>query len=581
MDQFIAQILAQLDTKQAESELQALTKDRDIKLKVIVDTNGNIDFTKNLQKSFSGIQTIAQKNGNDAGKAYKTALQTQIESMAKTQRNAFSEPLNNMTKQEKSYTDWWEKALKTQEKRNKVFSQLDATNASNKTLTWLKNNSKAAKEYGDVLVDLANKQKLATNYDDLKNYTKQVNSITNEAKSLGLTGKSFINEFERGFKKIFEFSYTYGAIQKVEDAIVNSITELKDINSIITEISKTSDMTDSQLKELGSNSFDKASQFGKKASDYLYGVQEMNRSGFYGKKGTALSELSLLGQAAGDMSAEVSNSYLLATNAAYEYQGSVEKLTAVLDGQNMITNKNSVAMIDMAQATSKASSMAAQTGIQIDELSAIIGTAVSRTKQNGNEIGTSLKSLFVNLQDTSNKKIVETFNQLGISQTKFVNGATQLKTPIELLRELADAYNNLEDGSTLKADVLRNIGNKRQANVLAAILGGIGSGDYDKMLQEYSQGTGSAAKEAEKSANNWEGSINRLSNACTELISNFANSDSITTVINALASLTNGVDNLVGALGSISTIGGIAGAILGSKDAGKFYLLCGKCARFA
>ena len=175
---------------------------------------------------------------------------------------------------------------------------------------------------------------------------------------------------------------------------------------------------------------------------------------------------------------------------------------------------------------------------------AIIGTAVARTKQNGNVIGTSLKSLFVNLQDTSNEKIVDTFDALGISQTKFINGSEQLKTPIELLKELAVAYNNLPEGSVLKADVLRNIGQKRQANVLSAILGGISSGDYDKMISDYSQGGGSAMVEAEKSAENLTGKLNELSNSWTEFISKFAQTDTLKGGISFLNEIVSGMTDL-------------------------------------
>ena len=275
------------------------------------------------------------------------------------------------------------------------------------------------------------------------------------------------------------------------------------------------------------------------------GIQEMSRSGYYGKQAEEMANLSVLAQSAGDLTADMANNYLLATNAAYGYNGEVSKLNAVLDGQNMITNRNSVSMEDMSNATSKAASMAAQTGVQIDELSAVIGTSVSRTKQNGNVIGTALKSLLINIQDTSNSKIVDTFESIGISQTKFVNGSEQLKTPIELLRELASAYNSLPEGSTLKTDVLRNIGQKRQANVLAAILGGISSGDFDKMLQDYSDGMGSAAIEAEKSANNWSGSANKLSNAWTKLVSNFANTDVIIDATDSLTGIVKGMDSLI------------------------------------
>lgn len=124
------------------------------------------------------------------------------------------------------------------------------------------------------------------------------------------------------------------------------------------------------------------------------------------------------------------------------------------------TNRNSVAMLDMAEATTQAGSMAAQSGVQVNELSALIGTAVARTKKSGNEIGTALKALFINLQNTQNDKIVTTFDKLGISMTKMVGDSEMLKTPIELLEELSKVYNTLPEGSTQKADILTNIGGK-------------------------------------------------------------------------------------------------------------------------
>lgn len=337
------------------------------------------------------------------------------------------------------------------------------------------------------------------------------------------------------------------------------------MDSILTEISKTSDLTASQLKQLGKDSFDNASKYGKTANEYLLGVQEMSRSGFYGKKGEDMAELSILGQAAGDMSADVSNAYLLATNAAYGYQGSVEKLGAVLDGQNVITNRNSVAMLDMAEATTQAGSMAAQSGVKINELSALIGTAVARTKKSGSEVGTALKALFVNLQDTQNKKITGTFDSLGISMTKMVGDSELLKTPIELLGELSKVYNSLPDGSVEKANILKNIGGKHHANVLSAILSG--QNDYQKMLKDYSEGMGSAAVEAEKSANNWQGSLNKLSNAWTSFISNFANSDLIIAGTDALTDFIEVLDTLVShPLLASGTVGAIGGGIAFFKN---------------
>jgi hypothetical protein len=219
---------------------------------------------------------------------------------------------------------------------SKSFSKIDAVTASNKTLTWLKNNSRAAKVYGDQLKEIAESQRKATSDSELTSLNKDFNKTVSEAKLLGLTGKSFTAEFKRAFSQIAQFTQIYGGIENVIQTIQNSVIELKNVDSILTEISKTSDMTTDQLTKLGETSFDSASKWGKKASDYLLGIQEMSRSGYYGKQAEQMAETSILAQAAGDLNSDVANSYLLASNAAYQYSGNVQKLNALLDGQNMI-----------------------------------------------------------------------------------------------------------------------------------------------------------------------------------------------------------------------------------------------------
>ena len=663
---FTARIVAKLDTSEARKQLNNFTNDV---AKIDIDI-GKID-TSAIEKGFKSA-------GMDAGKYFTSALQQQINTMARTQRDAFSQPLKNMSKAQKNYSDWWNKELNKPVNANygknqqilaideyikkvkaetkefekiqkqisqktleigsssikktldrysgtesksynnlknsyeklislqkeltsglsddglnrtlsnkemiykfdqfhdvlkkcnnevkilgnetanisKAFNRSDAITAGNKTLTWLKNNSKAAKEYGEELKQLASLQKNSLDDNELKNYTKQVNRIKAKASAEGKTGLSFGAELKRAASQIGQFVSVYGVFQRMSDLFVQSVVDLKEIDNILTEISKTSDLTSAQLKELGKNSFDAASVFGKTAQEYLTGIQEMSRSGFYGKQAEDLAKVSIMAQAAGDMTSDVSNSYLLATNAAYGYKGSVEQLTAVLDGQNMISNRNSVSMGDLAEATTQAGSMAAQAGVQVNQLSALVGTAVSRTKKSGNEIGTALKALFINLQNTQNDKITSTFKDLGISMTKMVGDSKLLKTPIELLRELSTVYNSLPEGSEQKSNILTNIGGKHHANVLSSILSGMD--DYDKMIKDYSEGSGSAALEAEKSANNWSGSLNKLKNSWTELTSVFVNSDFAIGAIQGLDKITNSVTDLIDTVGVLPTIlGGI------------------------
>lgn len=446
---------------------------------------------------------------------------------------------------------------------SKSFSKIDAVTASNKTLTWLKNNSRAAKVYGDQLKEIAESQRKATSDSELTSLNKDFNKTVSEAKLLGLTGKSFTAEFKRAFSQIAQFTQIYGGIENVIQTIQNSVIELKNVDSILTEISKTSDMTTDQLTKLGETSFDSASKWGKKASDYLLGIQEMSRSGYYGKQAEQMAETSILAQAAGDLNSDVANSYLLASNAAYQYSGNVQKLNALLDGQNMITNRNSVSMQDMAEATTQAASMASELGVQENQLSAMIGTIESRTKAGGNEVGNAIKSLLINVQNVNNSKIAETFKKAGVAQTEFVNGVEKMRNPIEVLEDLAKVFNQLEESDPLRTEILTNIGQKYQANKLSALLSGWS--DYEKMLVDYSEGTGSAAKEAEKSANNWEGSLNKLSNTWTGFIQNFANSNMITSGLQGLTGIIKIIDTVVSKAGTLETVMGVLGGGLASK----------------
>lgn len=404
---------------------------------------------------------------------------------------------------------------------------------------------------------------------------KEGESASNQTAEHGLRrlGTSLKEQMSQAAQSFTQWLSAKSAVTLGISKTKEAISELINLNGILTEISKTSNLTKRQLKELGDNAFESASKYGRAATDYLTGVQEMYRAGF--NNAEEMAELSLLAQAAGDMTPDSANSYLIATNAAYNYKGSAEELNKVLDSQNHIASNATVSMQDMADATSESASIAAQYGVQIDELSSLIAVAASETRESGSEVGNALKNIFVALQDTTNKSVIEAFNSVGISMTKIVNGSERLKTPIELLKELAVAFKELPEGDVKRANILTDIGKNNHANTLSAILSDWES--YESMLDLYSQGMGSAAEDAEKSASNIEGSLNRLKNTWTDTIENIINSDAILAVTRALNGMLSVVNNITSKLGSLGSIGLGAGIFTGLKNVGRpkmFGLIC-------
>ena len=376
---------------------------------------------------------------------------------------------------------------------------------------------------------------------ETENYIRGLQKLTASLKKqLAQAGQSFTQWLSLNSAAAF-------GISKAKEAM----SELIEIDSILTEISKSAGLTERQMEELGDSAFEAASKYGRSAADYLAGVKEMYRSGF--DNAGEMAELSLLAQTAGDMTAASANNYLTAADAAYDLKGNIEALNGMLDSQSYIAANTAVNMQDMADATVTSASAAARCGVEMEELSALTAAVLLKTGASGGEAGAALSQIFAALQDTADGSVSEALLNIGISMTEITDGSVRLKTPIELLKELSEAYHTLPEGDTRLTDIFAGIGMEDHGGTLSAILSDWES--YESMLDLYSRGAGSAAREAEKSARSMEASLARLGNTWTNLIGTLADSDAVNGSVNALNSLLSVVDNVTDKLGSPGTIG--------------------------
>ncbi len=442
---------------------------------------------------------------------------------------------------------------------NATMAKDSAIQKLNQQITeFMAKNPKTVKYFGTELRNMLSQAQVGaekTNQ-ELDELTASYTRLVNEARKTGKLGNTFFGAMKENIKSFLPWTTGTGLVMGGINIVKDGWSDLKELDSILTEISKTSDMTKESLQELGDGAFDAASKYGRTATDYLTGVQTMSQSGFYGKQGEAMAEQSLLAQAAGDMTAEVANKYIIATNAAYKYNGAVEKLNSVTDGMNMIANRNSVAMTDMAEAMSEAGTVASEYRVSVEDFSAMVGTMEAVTKSGGSEVGNALKSILINLQNVSSDKIVNTLDKANASMTEMVNGTEQLRDPITILRDLAKTFNELDEADPLRAEILTNVAGKYQASKLAALLSNMEM--FDKMLVDYSEGAGSAMEEAQKSATNWEGSLKSADNAVKELINSLTDQDALVGAIKLFTGLVNGITEVIDKIGVLTPLlGGV------------------------
>lgn len=137
---------------------------------------------------------------------------------------------------------------------------------------------------------------------------------------------------------------------------------------------------------------------------------------------------------------------------------------------------------------------------------------------------------------------------------------------MDVLKELSVEYNKLEENDLRRTELLNSVGGKLRATQLDALLRQWSM--YEEMLQQFEDGNGSMQKEAEKTANSWEGVATKVSNTWNDTVENVANSDAIITILNGFNDLLQIVNKVTDALGSFGTIGLGAGVIAGFKNAG-------------
>lgn len=398
----------------------------------------------------------------------------------------------------------------------------------------------------------------------------------NSMRAMNRLGKSLKEQFKQAYESFTMWLSASTLVMKVVSETKEAITELKEVNTLLTEISKANDkLTKEQLAQIADDGFDVASNYGKSVTHYLSGVQEASRAGY--ENAEAMAELSIAIQGAGDVTEDIANKYVIATDKAYGLKGSVEELTKVFDGSNYITNKNAVNMTELADGMSIVGSTAASFGIEVNETTAALGTMIASTQQSGSEMARAFRAILLNIRQVSDEeedidaegltKYEKACDALGVSLKETRNGVLQTRDAMEVLKELSVEYNKLEEGDLRRTKLLNSVGGKLRANALDALLKN--QDMYSKMLTEYEQGAGSMAREAEKSANNWEGSLNRVNNTWYDTVENVANSDAIITMLNGFNGLLQVLNKVTDELGSLGTIGVIGGGILGAKNAGK------------
>lgn len=332
---------------------QALLKEQEKKDSYVQNVSrnlGNKSYDANLaaqQKKLSEYYSGSEeyKNANKSFKEYEKNVQDLQKLHTQYQAKPTTANQDAIIKQN-------EKVIQSYEKLNNEMKILSTTQSkalnpgegsiqANKIRTYMENNTKAAKEYGATLENLAKQSENATTKGEAQSINQQFKQMQSEISAKGLTGKSMFSEVKRGFSQISQFVGTYGVLQAGMNKAQEMVQNTYDVDSAMTNLQMATGVSNDKAKELMKTYSDMGHQLKATGTDVAASSTEWMKQGQSVEKSNKLAESSIKLSKVGELSSEDATKYLTSARKGYG-------ITSAEDTLKIVDKMSSV---DMASAT--------------------------------------------------------------------------------------------------------------------------------------------------------------------------------------------------------------------------------------
>lgn len=367
--------------------------------------------------------------------------------------------------------------------------------------------------------------------------------------------------------------YIIGSVfSKLAGGFRDALKEMKAVDTELITVRKVTDMTAGELQNLTDTAYETAEALGATASAFLNAVSTFSKAG-YDAQAESLAELAIKAANVGDTTQDVANQFLLAVDKAYQYQGSIESLTRVLDGANEIGNQYATDVEHIAEGLGLVAPVAAQAHISIEELTASIGTITAVTQRSGAEAARALRALILNiLKDTKTEiedgvtlsadEIEGLHDLLNIYASDVVKAAQATGKVINPMKAIEALAKSMKEGVLTEQELMgmaTELGGKLRTTQLVALIQNWDM--YNDMLETYRTSLGSADREYQIYLDSWEAKVNQLSATWTSFVNDIVSTDTIKTALDGIIKLVDILDNKIATttIGVVTLAGTFAG----------------------
>ena len=401
-------------------------------------------------------------------------------------RDEIEETINVMTKTPQAKRGW---------------TDIGASKAAEKVANVLKQNTKMSKEAKDAIRAYYNELRSGNPSQPIDEILVKVNQLVQKERELGRVGKSF--------GEIFKEKVIYGGAAQLAGMVgfydvINVgreiVTNIKEVDTALTELRKVSDATEQRLTTNFKNSADTAKELGATVSDVISATADWSRMGYNIDQAEELARVSTLYKNVGDgIDIETANNSLISTLQGFQLDAS--QAESVIDKFNEVANNYAIDSAGIGEALQRSAASFNAANTDLSKSIALI-TATNEVVQDPDSVGTLWKTMSARIRgaETELQQLNEETDEytkttsklrdlvMGLTGFDIMEDEDTFKDIYEIILGIGQEWQNLTDAE--QASLGEALAGKRNANALYAVLGNL-----DTLQSAYETAEESAGKQ--------------------------------------------------------------------------------------
>jgi TP901 family phage tail tape measure protein len=254
--------------------------------------------------------------------------------------------------------------------------------------------------------------------------------ITNSA-------SEFQKSMDASAARVFAFGAAVGVINGISDAFRGIIQATAEVEKSLKDIQVVMEATDSAMKKFGDGLFDVARNTATSFQLVAESATELARQGLSSEETLARVNSALVLNRLSGLGAVKSTETLTAAINSFNKEGITHE--QIVNRMANVDAAFAVSSADLAEAISRAGAVAQESGVQFNELAAIVTAVQQRTARGGSVIGNGFKSIFTRIKRS---RVRDALEEIGVSTTN-LDGS--FRSSIDVLKDYAGVYETLSD----------------------------------------------------------------------------------------------------------------------------------------